>query len=122
MNTMHGSKRTEKTKKRTAPLERSRTQRQKPRRTNNEEFALTILPPKHDCVCGRETCCYPERGHCGRFFTLTNLAFSGPLLSKDFPDLLGCSERFHVSIYLPVAKAATEATPCPSGESGLCRG
>ena len=45
MNTMHGSKRTAKTKKRTAPLERSRTRRQKPRRTNNEEFALPILPP-----------------------------------------------------------------------------
>ena len=43
MNAMHGSKRTEKTKKRTAPLERSRTQRQKPRRTNNEEFAMPIL-------------------------------------------------------------------------------
>lgn len=41
---MHGSKRTAKTKKRTAPLERSRTQRQNPRRTNNEEFAMTILP------------------------------------------------------------------------------
>jgi hypothetical protein len=40
---MHGSKRTAKTKKRTAPLQRSRTQRQKPRRTNNEEFAVPSL-------------------------------------------------------------------------------
>lgn len=41
---MNGSKQIEKTKKRAAPLQRSRTQRQKPRRTNNEEFAMTILP------------------------------------------------------------------------------
>jgi len=43
MNTMHGSKRTEKTKKRTAPLQRSPTQRQKPQRPTNEEFAVLSL-------------------------------------------------------------------------------
>lgn len=77
---------------------------------------MTILPPKHDCLCGRETCCYQERGHCGRFFPLTNIAFPQPLLFEDFGNLLGFRERLHSPIYRRVAKAATLATSFQSGE------
>lgn len=40
---MHGSKRTAKTKKRTAPLQRSRPQKQNPQSTNYKEFVMPIL-------------------------------------------------------------------------------
>lgn len=101
---MHGSRRTAKTKKRTAPLQRSRPPKQKPRSANNEEFAITILPflAHRFRATGRNQ--KPDAGdfsHSGHF-SLTAKLF--PSIIEDFSYLPGFAAQDSVEISRATAK------------------
>jgi|GEM_PF-5514348 hypothetical protein len=94
----------------------------KPRRNNNEEFAMTNLPPKQDCDGNHELWCPQKRGHFGRFSTFAKFTSSQPLLFENLANLLGFREWSHVPTYRPVAKTATLATWSLSGEGARRHG